>query len=150
MKLYLIQHGKALTEEKDPKRPLIEEGIRETEKIAELLKVKNVKIDFIWHSKKIRSVQTAQIISKAVSGAKMIERSDMNPLDAVEKFPDEIENAGGDLAIVGHLPFLKYLTSLLLTSKTEPEIVSFIYSGILCLEKKETWNIIWYITPTSC
>ncbi len=37
MKLYLVQHGKALSKEADPQRPLSEEGIREVKKMAEFI-----------------------------------------------------------------------------------------------------------------
>ena len=147
MKLYLIQHGKALPEEKDSKRSLSPEGVTETQKIADFLKTKNIKFGEIWHSKKTRAVQTAGIISKALSIKNMLRRDDLNPDEPVEKFPDEIKNLNKDLMIAGHLPFLQRLASLLLTGSETDSPVSFKNSGLVCLEFQQEWKILWYVIP---
>ena len=107
MKLYLIQHGLSLPEEKDAKRPLSPEGEEETQKIAEFLKARKIKVDSIWHSSKLRAIQTAQIISKFISCPEIRERNDLNPLDSVSKFLEEIKSLNKNLMVVGHLPFLE-------------------------------------------
>ena len=42
MKLYLVQHGLSVPEEKDPKKPLSEDGRNETKKTARFLKAENI------------------------------------------------------------------------------------------------------------
>ena len=147
MKLYLIQHEQSLPKEKDPERPLNEAGKAETEKIARFLKSKDVTIDIIWHSKKARSVQTARIISEHILCEGITERDDLNPLDPVDKFPQEILKQDKDLAIVGHLPFLQKLVSLLLIGRQDLEPISFIYSSAICLEYRDTWRMAWFVLP---
>lgn len=147
MKLYLIKHGRALPEEKDPKKSLSQEGRLDSEKMAKFLQSKNIKVACIWHSKKKRSIQTAQIISQFIASDKVTERDDLNPLDLVKKFPEEILKAKEDLIIVGHLPFLEKLASLLLTGQEDFELVCFKYSGVLCLEHEQHWKITWFLTP---
>jgi len=147
MKLYLIQHGLSLPEEKDPKRPLSAEGEEETQKTAEFLKTKGITVDCIWHSSKLRAIQTAQIISKFIRCPEILERHDLNPLDSVSKFAEEIKFLNKDLMIIGHLPFLEKLAALLVTGTESYKIVAFKYSGVVCLEYSDTWKIAWIITP---
>jgi len=147
MRLYLIQHGLALPEEKDPEKSLSQEGKEQTQKIAEFLKTKSVKVDAIWHSPKLRAIQTAQIISKSIFCPEIQEINDLNPLDSVEKFPEEIQSLNKDLMIVGHLPFLQKLASLLLSGSETNQFISYKNSGAVCLEYTDTWKIAWMVTP---
>ncbi len=147
MKLYLIQHGIALPEEKDPEKSLSPEGKEETQRTAEFLKTKNIKVDAVWHSPKLRAIQTAQIISNSIFCSEIKERNDLNPLDSVEIFPEEIKFLDKNLMIVGHLPFLQKLPSLLLSGSETNQFISFKNSGILCLEYTDTWKIAWMVTP---
>lgn len=147
MRLYLIQHGISLPEEKDPEKSLSQEGKEQTQKVAEFLKTKSVKVDAIWHSPKLRAIQTAQIISKSIFCPEIRERNDLNPLDSVEKFPEEIQSLNKDLMIVGHLPFLQKLASLLLSGSETNQFISYKNSGAVCLEYTDTWKIAWMVTP---
>ena len=147
MRLYLIRHGISLPEEKDPEKSLSQEGKEQTQKIAEFLKTKSVKVDAIWHSPKLRAIQTAQIISKSIFCPEIQERNDLNPLDSVEKFPEEIQSLNKDLMIVGHLPFLQKLASLLLSGSETNQFISYNNSGAVCLEHTDTWKIAWMVTP---
>lgn len=147
MKLYLIQHGLSLSEEKDPEKPLSPEGTEQTQNTADFLKAKNINVDCLWHSPKLRAVQTAQIILKSVSCPDVQERNDLNPLDSVDKFPDEILSLNKSLMVVGHLPFLQKLVSLLITGSESYQCVSFKNSGVVCLEYSDAWNMTWMVIP---
>lgn len=148
MKLYLIQHGIALPEEKDPEKPLSPEGKEETQRTAEFLKTKNIKADAVWHSPKLRAIQTAQIVADSISCSEIKERADLNPLDSVENFPQEIKSLNKNLMIIGHLPFLQKLASLLLSGSEINQFISFKNSGVVCLEYTDAWKIAWMVTPT--
>jgi len=54
-----------------------------------------------------------------------------------------------DLMIVGHLPFLDKLASLLISGNENARIVLFRYSNIVCLDQKEDkgWAVRWILTP---
>ncbi|NQT80212.1 MAG: phosphohistidine phosphatase SixA [Candidatus Aminicenantes bacterium] len=147
MRLYLIQHGLSLPEEKDPEKSLSPEGKEQTKKIAEFLREKNIKVDNIWHSPKKRSVQSAQIYFNSISCSEIQERGDLNPLDSVDKFPEEIQLNNKDLMIVGHLPFLQKLASLLLAGSENYQFLSFRNFGIVCLEYLDIWKLEWMIIP---
>ena len=147
MKLYLVQHGLSLPEDIDPEKPLSPQGKEQTQGVAEFLKEKNFQVDELWHSPKKRAVETAQIISENVRCSRIQERKDLNPLDPVKDFPQEIESLSKDLMIVGHLPFLQNLASLLLSGREDNQFISVRNSGVLCLEKTDTWKVLWAIIP---
>lgn len=147
MKLYLIQHGLALAKEENPERPLSTQGKAQTQRTAEYLKFRSIKVNAIWHSTKLRAVQTAEIIAEALACRKIQARDDMNPLDTVEKLPEEILASNKDIMIIGHLPFLQKLADCLLTSSEESKIIAFKNSGVVCLDYAEEWKIDWLISP---
>ncbi|MET1159633.1 MAG: phosphohistidine phosphatase SixA [Thermoprotei archaeon] len=145
----LVQHGEALPEEVDPNRPLSERGRRETEKIARFLASIGFKPDKIIHSTKLRARQTAEILAqylKPDKGAEEVEG--LEPKADPRIWAEKLDNTGENTIVVGHLPHLSRLASLLLTGSEEKEIIRFRYSGIYCLEKTENnWRIIWALTP---
>jgi phosphohistidine phosphatase len=147
MKLYLIQHGIALPKEKNPERPLSTQGETQTQRTAEYLKSRIIKVDAVWHSKKARAAQTAEIIADAIDCGKVQAREDLNPLDPVKKLPGEILAFKTDLMIVGHLPFLQKLAGLLLTGSEKSDLFAFKNSGVLSLSYDETWKTDWYVPP---
>jgi phosphohistidine phosphatase len=147
MKLYLIQHGLALAKEEDPERPLSTQGKAETQRTAEYLKSRSIKVDSIWHSTKLRAIQTAEIIDEAIACGKLQARKDMNPLDTVEKFPEKILAANQDIMIIGHLPFLQKLADRLLSSSEESKIIAFKNSGVVSLDYDDNWTISWLVSP---
>ena len=149
MKLYLVQHGKAVPEEVDRKRPLTEEGRREMEKVAAFVKKLDLSVDYLWHSGKKRAEQTAEELTKAVKVRKQISaREGLAPNDDVEVIKEELA-APGDVFIVGHLPFLSKLASLLLTGNKEEGVVAFKNGGIVCLSlsDEKRWQLEWAVTP---
>lgn len=141
MKLYLVQHGLAFPREKDPERPLSVQGKSQTQRTAEYLKSRSIEVDTIWHSTKLRAVQTAEIIAEAVGCKDRKAREDLNPDDPVKQFPEEILKAKKDIMMVGHLPFLQKLAGLLLAGLEEKKIITFKNSAVLCLDHEKNWQI---------
>lgn len=150
MALYLVQHGKSLPKDKDPQKGLSQEGIAETERIAQVAKGYNVRVSKITHSGKTRARQTADIFDAALKPKGGIhERRGLNPLDDVAVFSDIIDPAGDEM-LVGHLPFMEKLTAYLITGSTERPVFKFQNSGIVCLDKDPasgSWVIKWALMP---
>lgn len=116
MILYLVQHGKCLTKDEDPGRPLSDTGREQTRKIAEIIAGAAIPVMAVRHSGKLRAKQTAELFASVlgVSDVKTIEG--LQPLDDVDVFARKL--AGYDRCmLVGHLPFMGRLTSFLLTGK---------------------------------
>src|SRR4030042_2330672 len=150
MKLFLVQHAKATSKEIDPERPLTEEGRRDVEKVAAFIKPLNLAVSFLWHSGKTRARQTAEILAEVITiGNEMAAHNGLAPNDDVQAIKEQIVSVRQDVMIVGHLPFLAKLASLLLTGSESAGTVAFKQGGIICLscEDKNQWQIDWMITP---
>lgn len=150
MRLYLVQHAKAASKQVDPQRPLTEEGQRDIQKVAAFIKPLNLCVDCLWHSGKKRAVQTAEILAEVIRINKAkIARDDLGPNDDVTALKDELISGQQDIMIVGHLPFLSKLASVLLGGCESANSVAFKNAGIVCLQRSEDnqWQIDWMITP---
>ncbi len=147
-RLYLVQHGEAKKKEEDPQRPLTEKGRKDTEKIAEFLAKTGVSIDRIVHSGKLRAKQTAEIFARKLGVEKIDEDPSLAPLAPPEEWARKLEVIEENIMLVGHLPHLSLLASILLTGDKEVQPVKFTYSGVVCLERIESkWKLVWMITP---
>ena len=150
MKLFLIQHAKALSKEVDPDRPLSAEGRAELRKTSQFLSRLNLSVDYIWHSQKTRAAQTARILSDAVNVKNQITAlPGLGPNDDVDAIKDKISAADADIMIIGHLPFLPKLASLLLTGRQSANILNFKNAGVVALSchEKSHWQLDWLLTP---
>lgn len=132
MKVYLVRHGDY--DRSHTEKPLSEKGIEETGRVAGFLKDRKCTVSAIWHSTKKRARQSAEIMAVACTCNHVEEKDTMAPLDSVEGFPAEIHQFGKDIMLVGHLPFLSNLLSLILTGSQDPELVEFSPSTVVCLE----------------
>ena len=150
MKLYLVRHGQAVSSEVDPQRPLSEQGRVGVEKVALFIKPLDLSVEYAWHSDKLRAAQTAEILAEAVEVQKdCSSRQGLRPNDDVLTIADELEAYNTDLMIVGHLPFLGYLTSLLVACRENANVAAFDAGAIACLNRSNPgqWQIEWIITP---
>ncbi len=150
MKLYLIQHGEAASEEVNPSRPLTEKGAHDVEKIAFFLKQSGMGSVSIRHSGKLRARQTADIIAARLGCAAQVqEAGNLSPNDPVQNLVEEAQKSAADLIIVGHLPFLGKLASALLTGSESVNPVAFRQGGVVCLQRNEgmTWQVAWMVIP---
>lgn len=150
MRLYLVQHAQAASKDVDPTRPLTEQGRRDAEKVAAFIKPLSLIVDHLWHSGKTRAAQTAEILARAVEVAvEIAARDGLAPNDDVAAIQDDIEAAQRDIMLVGHLPFVDKLASLLLTGDASASTIAFKQGGIVCLEYSDEnqWQINWMITP---
>ena len=150
MKLYLVQHAKAASKEVDPDRPLTSEGRRDMQKVAVFIKPLNLAVDSLWHSGKTRALQTAEILATVITiENEMAVHDGLAPNDNVQVIKDSIVSVGRDMMIVGHLPFMSKLASLLLTGSESSGTVAFRQGGVVCLscENDDQWQIDWMITP---
>ncbi|MFN7105606.1 MAG: phosphohistidine phosphatase SixA [Pyrobaculum sp.] len=147
MRLYLVQHGEAKVETEDPRRPLTERGAREVRKIAEFLKKAGVRVEKIFHSGKLRAIQTAEIFAE-VLGAEVEQTEGLDPLSDPKIWAERVERLTSDVMIVGHLPHLGKLVSYLVAKNEELKIVEFRYAGVVCLERGgDRWAVIWAVRP---
>ena len=171
-RLYLVQHGKAESEEVNPERPLTVVGVEQSQKMATSVNFARTltSLKEIWCSTKTRAEATAGIFGNAMpSRPNVVPKKDiLNPKASVVDFVNQElgkgigENATGSsassLMLVGHLPFLDKLAGYLLTGDENKSVVQFANSGVLCLEKGEEessfgwnivsgWKVVSFVTP---
>jgi phosphohistidine phosphatase len=148
MRIYLVQHGESKSEEEDPQRPLTVRGIDEVRQVADFLRPRGPVINIVWHSYKTRAQQTAELLAE-VFQARLVERAGLGPNDRVGATKEALEQTGGNLMIVSHMPFLGKLAGLLVTGSEENKIVAFQFGSVLCLECRDDlkWKVAWMITP---
>ncbi len=150
MRLYLVQHAKAASKETDPQRPLTEDGQWDMQKISDFIESLDLSVGYLWHSGKTRAQQTAEILAEVVEVAEEMSAHDgLSPNDDVTPIKDEIISKNQDIMIVGHLPFVSKLASLLLTGSESSGTVTFRQGGIVCLEYSDDnkWQLWWMIVP---
>ena len=149
MQVYLVQHGEATPEAEDPARPLTERGREEVRRVARNAAALGIQVAEIRHSEKLRARQTAEIFAAALSPSHGVrEMEGLAPADHPLKAKAEVESARDPLMLVGHLPHLSRLASLLLLGDLRQEIIRFRNGAIVCLVKNEGgWLVQWILTP---
>ena len=150
MRIYLVQHADAKKEEEDPARPLSDRGMKEIEKVASYVSQLGVKIHKIFHSNKLRAKQTAEVLTATLKPDKgMSEVDGLAPLDDPNLWAVRLKGLPDDVMLVGHLPHLARLSSLLLCGNADKNTVSFRMAGIVCLKMDElgVWSLQWMLTP---
>ncbi len=149
MKLFLVQHGQALSESEDPDRPLSATGQEETTQVAAAVMAAGVQPSLIRHSGKTRADQTAAIFAAALQPPDGVETADgLKPMDDVEALARSFDGETRNIMLVGHLPHLARLTGFLITGDADREIVQFRNSGVVCLGFDDgAWTLGWAVTP---
>lgn len=148
MRLYLMQHGLSMSKEEDPDRPLTDEGRAEVERVASLVGRAGITLDAVRHSGKTRARQTAEILGARLGPAEVIGTDGLAPVDDPRIAADRLVDPDGATALVGHLPHLSRLATLLLTGAADREVVAFRNGGLVCLDGGEDgWRLRWIVTP---
>jgi phosphohistidine phosphatase len=150
MFLYLVQHAEAKKEEEDPARPLSGKGLKDIRKVAFYLSRLDISIEQILRSNKLRARQTAEVLSENLKPSRgLLETDGLAPLDDPKIWEERLKSVAENLMLVGHLPHLGRLTSLLICGQPERSVVSFRMAGVVCLERDEQdgWSLRWMVTP---
>lgn len=150
MRIYLAQHGLAAPKEIDPERPLSGQGENDVRRLAEFLGQAGLQVGRVLHSGKLRAEQTALLLTETLSAAGPPEgRPGLNPNDPVEPLANELEIWSEDTLLVGHLPYLGRLASLLLASDANRPVLAFQPGSMACLERDEggRWTLAWMVRP---
>ncbi|HJN22911.1 MAG TPA: phosphohistidine phosphatase SixA [Rhodospirillales bacterium] len=162
MRLYLVQHAEAFGEAENPERPLSDKGLADIQRVAAFLGRGRMRVGRVIHSGKTRARETARFLADVVSPGTEIEEAaaGLAPNNSTDLFVQAIGNwledvasgveAAGDAMLVGHLPFMGKLASLLVAGAEEVGVVAFTPGTVLCLEHNgETgdWAIAWMASP---
>lgn len=150
MAIYIVQHGRCVTKEIDPDRPLSSQGRAEVERMAGVAAGYGIRPSVIYHSGKTRARETAAIYDSALGASRGVsEIAGMNPMDDVERFATDIDSKNQAM-YVGHLPFLERLVSFLITGNLDIPVFKLQNGGVLCMERDGDtgqWSIRWGLMP---
>jgi phosphohistidine phosphatase len=151
MRLYLVQHGEAVTEAEDPERPLSAQGREGVARIAVFVRLAGVEVEQIQHSGKRRAEETAAILADHLRPANgVVSVAGLAPKDDVRPVAELLDRESRPLMLVGHRPFLDRLAGLLVASDSTRTVVQFQKGGIVCLERDAesgSWAVVWALTP---
>ena len=149
MLVYLMRHGEALSEQEDPSRGLTDRGKEMIGDLSDLLAHRfRILPGHILYSSKLRAMQTASIISESLPTSPKPEETDgLGPMDDPEIWARRLETMDRDTLLVGHLPHLSRLASLLLIWDAGREILTFTPGTVVCLDRSREWKVKWMISP---
>ena len=150
MRIYLIQHGLAVPKDVDSDRPLSEQGREDVQRLAEFLDRAGIQVGQVLHSGKTRAEQTAVILAEALLPEGQPQAHvGLGPKDPLEKLAPQIAFWSVDTLIVGHLPYLGRLASLLLVFNPDRPVLALQPGSMACLEKdaEGQWMLAWMVRP---
>jgi phosphohistidine phosphatase len=149
MDLLLMQHGEALHKQEDPARPLSERGRRDVERVARAAARLGLRVPCVRHSGKLRAQQTAEILAGQLDPAPALERvAGLAPNDDPALALGALATAPAGTLVVGHLPHLSRLLSLLVVGDAGRTLVSFRPGGLIGLgHEAEEWRLRLVLPP---
>lgn len=152
MELYLVQHGEAKSEREDPERSLTEQGLVDVRRVARAAARMGLGISAVYHSGKLRAQQTAEILARelGLEGAPAT-LDGLGPKDDPGVAYQAIAGFTRPVVLVGHLPHLNRLTSLLVVGDGSRRIVTFQMGGMVCLtgHTDGSWRVRWALPPAA-
>jgi phosphohistidine phosphatase len=147
VRLYLVQHGQAKTEEEDPDRPLTDHGVDDVTRVAaHAVEKLGVRAPRVIHSGKTRARQTAEVWG-GLLGAGVEQGDALAPNDDPTTWVERLATATDDLVLVGHLPHLARLVGQLLTGDSDHPVVRFRPGGLVALEPADSGWLVWLVLP---
>jgi len=160
MRLYLIRHAHAVSEQDNPSRPLSPRGRADTARLAAWLRANRaLDPDQLWHSPLERARETASIFALGLElDAVILETSGLLPEDDPIEVAERLETfpPNANLALVGHEPHLSALATLLIRGKPKPSAFELKKCAVLALEPsgdshkrtgRPRWHVCWQISP---
>lgn len=149
MHIFLVRHGEAESELVEPTQPLQERGRANITRVARHAAEVKATVAEIRYSTKLRAKQTAEILSAHLNPVRGLREVDyLSPEADPSMAQDAVETAVDPLMLVGHLPHLARLASLLLVEDPQREIVRFRPGAIAQLERAgRGWVLDWILTP---
>lgn len=149
MDLYLMQHGEAKAESEDPARPLSERGRQEVERVARHAARLRLGIVLVEHSGKLRARQTAEIVASCLEPRPRVEeRAGLAPNDDPDDLARALRDASEPQLLVGHLPHLARLVSLLVVGDAARPILAFRMGALVALRREaEEFRLGFVLSP---
>lgn len=149
MRLFLARHGEAEAGAPDLERALSPRGREQVGCVARAVALGPVQPAAILHSGLLRARQSAEILAEALRPRQGVRSQEgLGPNDDPRIAARVAEETEGPLMLVGHLPHLSRLASLLLLGEPEREVVVLRTGAALALERDGgLWRVAWMVAP---
>lgn len=149
MTLYLARHGEAEDGPDDLIRPLTRDGRSEVAAVARVVRAAGAEVPRIVHSGRRRALETAEIWAETLNPTPtIVEHPGLDPAAHPQDAAAFLESAEESLMIVGHLPHLGRLASLLVTGDSERELLILPTGAVAALSREvDAWRVRWFLTP---
>jgi phosphohistidine phosphatase len=149
MRLYLVRHGEALPDRVDAARSLSERGRAEIEEVAGQAARRGGRPIEIRHSGLTRARQTAEILAAHLAPARGVRAVEgLQPEDDPHRLAAECEALREPIMLVGHLPYLSRLASLLLLGDSGRDLIRFGTGTMASLARADGRFLVeWVIGP---
>jgi len=152
MRLYLVQHGEAVSEDVDPDRPLSDRGRADVARVAGFLAEAGVSVDRVLHSGKTRARQTADAFAAALAPGAVVAQTEggIAPKDSTDWLASVAARWTDDVMVVGHLPFMGRVVSGLIADDEGAGMAAFTPGTVVCLERNDdtgTWTVALMVGP---
>lgn len=149
-----MQHGPSLDPEEDPGENLSAQGREVVRGAARALKRLDLALDALLASPKARARQSAEIVAATLGfESRLIAQSELvKPMTPPEEVLEHLRNLAGAqrILIVGHLPHLARLASLLLSGQPDWVVVAFERGGVCRIDLENLGlpgRLAWYLPP---
>jgi phosphohistidine phosphatase len=147
VRLYLVQHGQATSEEEDPRRPLTERGLADVGRVAShAVEQLGIGAARLVHSGKTRARQTAEVWGGLLR-TPVDQANALAPNDDPAAWAKRLESEMEDLVLVGHLPHLDRLAALLLTGTSTRSVIAFRPGGLVGLCRTDAGWVVTVVLP---
>ncbi|MFK5915106.1 MAG: phosphohistidine phosphatase SixA [Woeseiaceae bacterium] len=150
MKIYLMRHGEALSPQIDPERGLSDNGKKAVKRVAQHLQSSSLNIKHIFHSKKKRARETAEIMSHVLAPTITPRlQNGIAPDDDPQELISEISSWTENSLVASHLPFVPNLITQLTGQDAYCSAITFETGTLVCLEKSDSsWSVAWSTCPS--
>ncbi|MCG8508119.1 MAG: phosphohistidine phosphatase SixA [Rhodospirillales bacterium] len=151
MKIYLMQHGDAVSAEENPARPLSDKGLKDVGRQAAFLARSRVRVTRVIHSGKARALATALAMAEVIGPGREVEQAEagLSPNSGTDQLAGAANALDEDFLVVGHMPFMGRMVSRLLTGNEDGVSVAFTPGTVACLERGDggKWSLNWVLRP---
>lgn len=150
-----MRHGEAALAEEDARRPLTAAGRAAIERVAWRAATASFRPDAIYHSGILRAQQTAEILARHLGVSENVRACEgLEPDDAVAPVAEwllGLTRQEHTLALVGHLPFLDRLASVLLVGDPQAQVLNFQPGALVKLTPRPggtDFSVSWMLSPS--
>jgi phosphohistidine phosphatase len=133
--IYLVHHADAVPADEDTQRPLSLAGRAHVEQLATAASARGVRPIAIWHSGKLRARQTAEAFWRICNPlAELTAIRGLQPDDPPQWIRDRLQGETREIMLVGHMPGLGRIRSLLVHGAVADPATDFPQHGLVALE----------------